>query len=174
MLQMIKYYQVIGFLWLTLSVLSVAHSQQDVGLSEVQRSAAQGDWKTAFEVLEKRIAANPDAVEAQFLKGLLLLERGELAAAQTVFLDISRRFPHIPEVYNNLAVVYAAQGEYEQARQALLTAIANDYPQAQANLGDLYAKLAADAYRQALANNPADAASQAKLTLLQGMFAAGE
>lgn len=166
--------QVFRFLCLTLSFFSGAYAQQVTDFSDVHRSAAQGDWNTAFETLEKHIAADPDAVEAQFLKGLLLLERSDMAAAQTVFLDISRRFPHIPEVYNNLAVIYAAQGDYEQARQALLTAIANDYPQAQANLGDLYAKLAADAYRQAITNDPADAASRAKLTLLQGMFAGGE
>jgi Flp pilus assembly protein TadD len=167
-----KYLGLTGFLVLSVLVLSGPEAQQSKALEATQRVAAQyDDWKTALDTLNKKIAANPDDIEAQFLKGLLLFERDDVTAAREVFLTIVRRFPYVPEAYNNLAVVYTAEGDYEKARQALLAAIANDYPQAQANLGDLYSKLAADAYREALAYNPDDAASQAKLVMLENLFA---
>ncbi len=152
-----------------LLMFSALEAQQAPGA--LQRVAAQDDdWKTALGALEKKIAANPDDIEAQFLKGLLLFERDNITAAREVFLTIVRRFPYIPEAYNNLAVIYTAEGDYEKARQALLAAVANDYPQAKANLGDLYSKLAADAYREALDYNPDDSASRAKLVLLENLF----
>lgn len=150
---------------------SALKAQQSTTFDANQQVASQrDDWKMALDTLEKKIAANPDDIEAQFLKGLLLFERDNLAAAREVFLNISRRFPYVPEAYNNLAAIYTAEGDYEKARQALLAAIANDYPQAQSNLGDLYSKLALDAYRQALAYNPDDSASRAKLVLLENLF----
>jgi tetratricopeptide (TPR) repeat protein len=167
-----KYLGLTGFLVLLLLVFSGLEAQQSTASDATQWVTSQDkDWKTALSNLEKKIADNPDDVEAQFLKGLLLFERADVTAAREVFLNIVRRFPYIPEAYNNLAVIYTAEGDYEKARQALLAAIANDYPQAQANLGDLYSKLAADAYRQALNHNPDDSASRAKLVLLENLFA---
>ena len=92
-----------------------------------------------------------------------------------MFSEIIRQFPQIPEASNNLAAIYAKEGDYEQARQVLLSAIANnpDYPNARVSLGDLYAKLAADAYREALKLNPNDIASKAKLKMLDPLFASG-
>lgn len=164
-----KYLGLTGLLVLLL--FTSLEAQQSTGLDAIQHVAAQDDdWKTALGALERKIAANPDDIEAQFLKGLLLFEGDDVTGAREVFLNIVRRFPYVPEAYNNLAVIYTAEGDYEKARQALLAAIENDYPQAQANLGDLYSKLAANAYRQALNHNPDDSASRAKLVLLENLF----
>lgn len=152
-------------------MFSALKAQQSMEFDATRPVASQNDdGKMALDNVEKRISANPDDLEAQFLKGLLLFERDNITAAREVFLNIVRRFPYIPEAYNNLAAIYTAEGDYEKARQALLAAVANDYPQAQANLGDLYSKLAADAYRQALDYNPGDSASRAKLVLLENLF----
>jgi hypothetical protein len=61
------------------------------------------------------------------------------------------------------------------ARQTLLNAISNtpDYSEAKSNLGDLYVKLAVDAYQEALDLNPGDAVSEAKLKLLEQMLVSG-
>jgi Flp pilus assembly protein TadD len=103
------------------------------------------------------------------------LEAGDTIAAKEVFSEIARRFPRLPEAFNNLAAIYAENGEYEKARQALLSAIANapNYAAAQSNLGDLYIKLAADAYRKAADLDPLDPGAGAKLNLLEQAFAPG-
>lgn len=169
------HYCYIGLLVWLLGAASAALAQQPSDLQTIQRIAAQGDHKKALAALDQRIDANADDVQARFLKGLLLLEQNNTREAREVFTEITRRFPQVPEAHNNLAAIYAREGEYERARQVLLSAIANspDYPGVRANLGDLYAKLAADAYREALDLNPTDNASRAKLRLLEQLFGAG-
>lgn len=169
------HYLYTGLLAALLTTAGAAWAQQPVDLDAIQRLAAQGDRQQALAKLDERIKANADDVQARFLKGLLLLEQNNTREAREVFSEITRRFPRIPEAHNNLAAIYAREGEYELARQVLLSAIANspDYSGVRASLGDLYAKLATDAYRKALSLNPNDAASRAKLRLLEQLFGAG-
>ena len=161
-----------GFIGLLFAVLSLVQAQEALDLDAIQRLAASGSRNQAIDALNKRIGANPEDVEATFLKGLLLLQQGNKNGAREVFLDISRRFPRLPEAYNNLAAIHAADGEYELARQTLLSAIANtpDYAPVRANLGDLYIKMAMDAYREALKLNPSDSATQSRLKVLEQLF----
>lgn len=141
-------------------------------LDDIRRLADDGNTVAALERLDERLGKDPNDVQALFLKGTLLLDMGRNAAARDTFSDMTRRFPRLPEGYNNLAVAYAADGDYEKARQALLAAAANapDLPAVQVNLGDLYVKLAADAYRKALDMNPADEASKSRLLALEALF----
>ncbi|HXH03258.1 MAG TPA: tetratricopeptide repeat protein [Candidatus Competibacteraceae bacterium] len=159
-----------GLLALLLSTAALA--QEPADLDSIRRLAENGDRATALAKLDQAIASNENDIQARFLKGLLLSEQGDTHGAEEVFSDIVRRYPRLPEAYNNLAVLYAGEGEYEKARGALLSAIGNapDYPGVRANLGDLYVKMAADAYRKALELNPADQASQAKLKVLEQLF----
>ncbi len=161
-----------GFIGLLFAVLSLVQAQEAPDLNAIQRMAASGNRSQAIEALNKRIGANPEDVEAVFLKGLLLLQQGDKSGAREVFLDVSRRFPRLPEAYNNLAAIHAADGEYELARQTLSSAIANtpDYAPVRANLGDLYIKMAMDAYREALKLNPNDSATHARLKVLEQLF----
>ena len=151
-------------------------NQQDAlppTISSIQQSIAQGDAQTALAALDQRIKADNNDVQSRFLKGMVLMEEGENLEAQEAFIEITRLFPKLPEAFNNLAVLYVREGSYEKARSALMSAKANtpDYPVAHANLGDLYLKMAADAYRQALELDPDDQLSAAKLDALQNMFA---
>jgi Flp pilus assembly protein TadD len=150
-------------------------SAETVTLETIKRLVSEGKQDSALEKLNERILANPQDVQARYLKGLLLLERGDTHAARDVFMEITRQFPQLPEPYNNLAAIHASEGDYEKARQALLNAVtgAPDYPVVRANLGDLYVNLAVAAYRQAVELNPKDQASQAKLKLLEKLFAPG-
>lgn len=155
--------------------IALAQDKELVALSTIQRLAEQGEYNKALEHLNERIEADINDIQSRFLKGLILMEQGDAQAARQAFLEVARLFPRLPESYNNLAVIYAEEGEYEKARQALLSAAANapEYAPVRANLGDLYSKLAADAYREAIELNPDDAASEAKLKWLEHMFAAG-
>jgi Flp pilus assembly protein TadD len=157
-------------------VAAVSVSAQELAeLDTIQRLASQGQWQTAIEQLDKRIATNSNDFESRFLKGLLLLQQNDTAGAREIFFNITQQFPHLPEAHNNLAAIYATEGKYELARQTLLNAVSNtpDYSEAKSNLGDLYVKLAVDAYQEALELNPGDVVSAAKLKLLEKMLVSG-
>jgi Flp pilus assembly protein TadD len=64
---------------------------------------------------------------------------------------LTQEFPELPEPYNNLGVLLAAQGNYPAANEALLLAIQArpNYKVALQNLGDLYAAMAQQAYAKA-------------------------
>jgi hypothetical protein len=70
---------------------------------------------------------------------LTLLNRN--AEAIGVFQKLIDSHPELPGPYNNLAVLYGNQGEYEKARQALELAIRTNpaYATAFQNLGDAVA-----------------------------------
>ncbi len=156
-------------------IMGAVGAQQAIDLNAIQRLVAQGEWDKALAEVNQRIAANPDDIESLFVKGLVLMQKDDTAGARNLFAELARRFPHLPEAYNNLAAIYTADGDYEAARQALLSAIVSEprYSPVRANLGDLYAKMAIDSYREALRLNPDDAASQAKLKVLEPLFGSG-
>ena len=93
----------------------------------------------------------PGDARLRFLKGLALFQLKRMADAEHEFNGLIEEFPELPEPYNNLAVVRAAQGNLEGARDALEAAIRSvpDYAVAYQNLGDLYLQLAAQRWRHA-------------------------
>jgi len=99
-------------------------------------------------------------------------EREQIEAAIEVFKALARDHPELPEPYNNLAVLYAARGDYEQARDALLSAINthSSYATAHENLGDIYAKMAGQAYSRAPSLDTDNRVAQQKLALIDDLF----
>jgi tetratricopeptide (TPR) repeat protein len=82
---------------------------------------------------------------------------------------LTNDYPELPEPYNNLAVLYASQGQYEKAKVALEMAIRThpSYATAHENLGDIYAKMASQAYDRALQLDRSNANTQTKLELIR-------
>ena len=100
--------------------------------------------------------------QARFLKGLILTEQGKTKEAIEIFTELTQDYPELPEPYNNLAVIYASQGQYDKARTALELSIRThpSYATAYENLGDVYAKLASQAYDKALQLDSSNTAAQ--------------
>src|SRR5574341_1005217 len=123
----------------------------------------------ADEVQEanKLLAAKPRDAQARFLKGLILTEQGSTKEAVEIFLKLTQDYPDLPEPYNNLAVIYASQGQYDKARAALEQSIRThpSYATAYENLGDVYATLASQAYDKALQIDSSNTAAKNKLAL---------
>ena len=73
------------------------------------------------------------------------------------------------EPFNNLAVLYAAKGQYSVAKEALDAALrANpNYADAHENMGDVLLQLAKYSYQRSLQINPAQRGISRKLTLLK-------
>ena len=132
-----------------------------------------GDRATALATIDKFLAAKPQDAEARFLKGVILNEMGRTAEAFDVFFLLTQDYPELPEPYNNLAVLYAARGEYERARTALEMAIrANPaFATAYENLGDVQARLSVQAYEKAAQLDASNRSAQAKLALARELVA---
>lgn len=145
-------------------------------IQDIQRSFQQGQLDPALKRVDDYLVGHPEDPEARFLKGLILVKKGDNAGAIGVFTALSRDYPELPEPYNNLAVLYAAEGHYEDARDALREAIRThpSYATAHENLGDIYAKMASVAYDKALSLDKQNRVAQAKLELINNLFSISE
>ena len=141
-------------------------------LPEVQRLIKQGQFPQAMEKVDAYLSSRPKDAQGRFLKGLIYTEMNKPAEAIAVFTKLSEDYPELPEPYNNLAVLYAQQKQYDKARTALEMAIRThpSYAIAYENLGDVYAKLASQAYDKALQLDNSNAATQNKLALIRDLI----
>ncbi|MBK7646488.1 MAG: tetratricopeptide repeat protein [Betaproteobacteria bacterium] len=141
-------------------------------LPEVQRLIKQGQYPQALEKVDAYLSNKPKDAQGRFLKGLIYTEMNKPADAIGVFTKLSEDYPELPEPYNNLAVLYAQQKQYDKARTALEMAIRThpSYAIAYENLGDVYAKLASQAYDKALQLDNANSATQNKLALIRDLI----
>lgn len=142
-------------------------------LSNANKLFRQGNLTLALENVEAYLANKPKDAQARFLKGLILTEQNNIPQAIQIFSDLTTDYPELPEPYNNLAVLYASQGNYDKAKLALERAIRThpSYSTAHENLGDIYAKMASQAYDRALQLDRGNAATQTKLAMIQDIFA---
>jgi len=149
-------------------------------LQDINKLYKQGQNDKALERLESYLtsrpkdAQGPKIAQGRFLKGLILAEQGKNAEAIQIFTKLTEEYPELPEPYNNLAVLYASQGQYDKARHALEMAISThpSYATAHENLGDIYAKMASQAYDKALQLDKGNVTAQTKLSLVKELFSA--
>jgi tetratricopeptide (TPR) repeat protein len=141
-------------------------------LREAQRLYQQGRQAPALEKVDAFLKAQPKDPQGRFLKGLILTEQKRTAEAIQVFTGLTEDFPELPEPYNNLAVLYASQGNYDKAKSALELAIHThpSYATAHENLGDIYAQLASRAYDRALQLDKNNSTAQTKLAMVKELF----
>jgi Tetratricopeptide repeat len=106
----------------------------------------------ALNKVSEFLSTHPKDAQARLLKGVILVDSGKTAEAIQVFQSMTEEMPELPEPYNNLAVIYASQGEYDKARTFLELALHThpSYGTAHENLADVYAKIAAKSYEKAL------------------------
>lgn len=140
-----------------------------VGRGETQAALAEID-----ALQRERAASDISGIDARllFLQARALAADGRLADAAAIYARMTTDFPELPEPWNNLAAIHAAQGQLDLARDALDMALLTDptYGAAQANLADVYLMLAERAYRDAAVRGEPQAATMATRTrqLLEG------
>jgi len=146
----------------------LAHASE---MSDINKLMRAGQYAEALTKTDAVLAKHPRDAQLRFTKGLILAEQNRSAEAIAVFSKLTEDFPDLPEPYNNLAVLYAADGQYDKARAALDMAMRTNptYATALENLGDVYAKLASQAYDKALQIDPGANVPQPKLTLLRSL-----
>lgn len=139
--------------------------------ADAQQMLQQGNAAAALRALDDHLRSNPQDAEARFVRGITLAQLDRVPDAIKAFADLTRDYPQLPEPYNNLAVLYAQQGDYEKARDALEAALAThpSYSTAHENLGDIYAALAGASYNRALMLDQGNRGIQQKLSLISQM-----
>jgi tetratricopeptide (TPR) repeat protein len=132
---------------------------------QIDESISAQNWKSALTELDARIASKPRDVQAKFKRGTVLAHLGRDDDAIRQFVELTQTYPELPEPYNNLAALYAKHGRYDEARTALETAVkANPaFRLAYENLGDLYLRLADEAYKRAQKLGPTSGATTQRL-----------
>ncbi|MCL1960698.1 MAG: tetratricopeptide repeat protein [Desulfovibrionaceae bacterium] len=131
-------------LWLALPALADEYA-------EVQRLQKSGQTAEALARAEEYIAANPDDPQMRFIKANLLAASRRAGEAEQLLLQMTRETPELPEPWNNLAVLHAAQGQLDMALSELQSALRLNpgYATALENLGDVQARLALQAWQRA-------------------------
>ncbi len=152
--------------------LSASFAVQADDIQDANKLFKQGQHAQAMEKVNSVLAGKPKDAQARFLKGLILTEQGDTANAIKTFTELTEDYPELPEPYNNLAVLYAGQGQYEKAKVALEMAIRThpSYATAHENLGDIYAKMASQAYDRALQLDKSNTSTQTKLAMIRDLF----
>jgi thioredoxin-like negative regulator of GroEL len=132
----------------------------------------QGHPDQALNKVSEFLSTHPKDAQARLLKGVVLVELGKTAEAIQVFTAMTEEMPELPEPYNNLAVIYASQGDYEKARTLLELALHThpSYGTAHENLADVYAKIATKSYEKALQNDKLTS-PKPKLIMLRSLSA---
>ena len=147
-----------------------AYSQ---GLAEARKLVEAKRYDDALAKLDALSQSRPREARARFMKAIVQTDLGKSQDAVATLRDLVADFPELPEPRNNLAVLYAAQGNYPLARDELELAIAAapDYAIAHENLGDVYARLAIASYERAAALDRSNRTLPQKLKLAREMLA---
>jgi tetratricopeptide (TPR) repeat protein len=151
---------------------SAVHADEYGDVGQLLRS---GKLAEALTKADQYLAGKPRDPQMRFLKGVIQTESGKPNDAISTFTKLTEDYPELPEPYNNLAVLYAGQSQFDKARAALEMAIRTNpsYATAHENLGDVYAKLASQAYSKALQLDGNNTGVQPKLALIRDLFAPG-
>lgn len=157
---------------LSVAFFLLAPSVHAEALQDINRLLKQKQYPQALEQVDKYLAEKPRDAQGRFLKGVVLTEMNRQNEAIGIFTKLTEDYPELPEPWNNLAVIYAQQKQYDKARNSLEMAIRThpSYATAHENLGDIYARLASQAYDKALQLDSSNASAQSKLALIRELM----
>ena len=156
------------FVVATLSA-SLAYADDYADVSKLLRA---GQINEAMAKADQYLAGKPRDPQMRFIKGVIQTEAGKTNDAIATFTQVTQDYPELPEPYNNLAVLYAGQGQFDKARGLLDMAVRINpsYATAHENLGDVHARLASQAYEKALQLGGSNSTVQPKLALIRSLF----
>jgi predicted Zn-dependent protease len=139
--------------------------------AEIADLMRAGKSEAALQRADAFLGTRPRDVQVRFLRAVTLVDLDRRQEASDALVLLTQDFPELPEPYNNLAVLAAAQGGLDRAEHLLQQALAAqpNYVTAQENLGDLYVAMAAAAFDRASQLDPANGALKSKLALARDL-----
>jgi len=123
--------------------------------SDIEKLVKARQFPAAIDLINERLSKTPKNVQLRYIKARIQIQMRDFAAAKKTLIEITQQFPELPEPYNNLAALAANQGQWIEARDYLELALKlrPTYAIASANLGEVYLRLAAQAYENAAQSN---------------------
>ena len=136
---------------------------------QVKKLLRQEKFQRAEVLVDKFMAVNPRDPQMRFWKAWITDRTGDKQVALEMYLSLTQDYPEISEPFNNLAVLYAAKGQFSVAKEALEAALrANpNYADAHENMGDVLIQLANYSFKRSLQINPAQRGVSRKINLLK-------
>src|SRR6185312_15291275 len=144
-----------------------------VELADAAKLIREGQYAQARAKIDTVLAADAKNPQARFIRGVIETDEGDGDEAAATFQGLTEDYPELPEPHNNLAVIWAKRGNYDQARVELQAAIAinPDYAIAHENLGDVYSRLAGAEFERATTLDKGNKSAQSKLKLVRELYA---
>jgi Flp pilus assembly protein TadD len=139
--------------------------------AEIADLMRAGKSEAALQRADAFLGTRPRDLQVRFLRAVTLVDLDRRQEASDALVLLTQDFPELPEPYNNLAVLAAAQGGLDRAEHLLQQALAAqpNYVTAQENLGDLYVAMAAAAFDRASQLDPANGALKSKMALARDL-----
>ncbi len=160
------------FLITTFFVCISLNSYAGTNLEEIKILLKNGKYSRAEKLVNESIIETPNNPEFLFYRGIIETNIGKNNEAIETFRNLTENFPELPEPFNNLAVLYAEKGQFKLAKEILERAIKTNpsYLTAHINLGDIYTKMASEAYNKALEIDKANNIAITKLSMITQLF----
>ena len=136
---------------------------------QVKKLLRQEKFQRAEVLVDKFMAVNPRDPQMRFWKAWITDRTGDKQVALEMYLSLTQDYPEIAEPFNNLAVLYAAKGQFSAAKEALDAALSANPNNADAheNMGDVLIQLANYSFKRSLQINPAQRGVSRKINLLK-------
>ena len=115
-----------------------------------------GRYQEALETIDALPRESRAQPQIRLYQGMSLMALDRRPEALRAFEALAAERPDMPEPFNNMAVIQAADGRYGEARLLLESALRADagYSVALENIGDVYIKLANQSYARLLTLDP--------------------
>ena len=155
-----------------LILLSSASIFAQSNIDEIKLLLKKGKYSYAETLVKNEINNNLNDPELLFYRGIIETNLGKNNKAIDTFRELTERFPELPEPFNNLAVLYAEKGQFRLAKEILEQAIKTNpsYLTAHINLGDIFTKMASEAYNKALEIDKTNNVAITKLSMITQLF----
>ncbi|MEN9618814.1 MAG: hypothetical protein RL406_1051 [Pseudomonadota bacterium] len=141
--------------------------------NDVRKLLRQAKYPQALLLVNKGLVNNPRDPQMRFWQGFIFEQLGQPEMALQVYLGLTQDYPELAEPHNNLGVLYAAKGDYPNAKASLDAALrANpNYAAAHENMGDLLINMARQSYERSLAAEPKQSTPAQKIERLKPVLA---
>lgn len=140
-------------------------------LDALRALITSGRYEQVLQAAEAEMKTGSRDTALRFYYAYAAAQLGQTDKAIEEFRRLANELPKAPEPRNNLAVLHAQQGKFDEARRELEAALAThqSYSTAHRNLGEIYSAMAVEAYNRALARDEKRTAPAPQLSLLNSM-----
>jgi len=128
------------------------HAQSTSSLSDIDNLVSQNKNVQALNLIDQKLIKKNNNLELLHLKALLLQRLNKINSAIKNYQLIIKLYPDFPDAYNNLAGIFAKQGNLDLAKNLLEKGMNTNksYALLHKNIKNIYLEMARESYVKAL------------------------